>query len=42
MIVEQLKNVEKYFEAQNHNAYHKLLEENRKLYNQIQDLKGNK
>ena len=36
-----LKNVESYFEAQNHNAYHKLLEENRKLYNQVQDLKGN-
>jgi hypothetical protein len=31
---------ESYFEAQNHNAYHKLLEENRKLYNQVQDLKG--
>jgi hypothetical protein len=43
MIVEQLlKNVEKYFEAQNHNAYLMLLEENRKLYNQVQDLKGNK
>lgn len=25
---------------QEHNAYHKLLEENRKLYNQVQDLKG--
>lgn len=31
---------ESYFEAQNHNAYHKLLEENRKLYNQVQDLRG--
>ncbi|TVU14109.1 hypothetical protein EJB05_37555 [Eragrostis curvula] len=35
-----LKRLESYFEAQNHNAYHKLLEENRKLYNQVQDLKG--
>ncbi|KAL6845836.1 hypothetical protein ACP4OV_024411 [Aristida adscensionis] len=37
---EDLKRLESYFEAQNHNAYHKLLEENRKLYNQVQDLKG--
>ncbi|GJN02635.1 hypothetical protein PR202_ga20006 [Eleusine coracana subsp. coracana] len=36
-----LKRLESYFESQNHNAYHKLLEENRKLYNQVQDLKGN-
>jgi kinesin family protein C2/C3 len=35
-----LRRLESYFEAQNHNAYHKLLEENRKLYNQVQDLKG--
>ncbi|XP_047068624.1 kinesin-like protein KIN-14F [Lolium rigidum] len=37
---EDLTRLESYFEAQNHNAYHKLLEENRKLYNQVQDLKG--
>ncbi|CAL5068341.1 unnamed protein product [Urochloa decumbens] len=37
---EDLRRLESYFEAQNHNAYHKLLEENRKLYNQVQDLKG--
>ncbi|CAM0904255.1 unnamed protein product [Alopecurus aequalis] len=37
---EDLTKLESYFEAQNHNAYHKLLEENRKLYNQVQDLKG--
>uniref|UniRef100_K3Y4Y9 Kinesin motor domain-containing protein n=1 Tax=Setaria italica TaxID=4555 RepID=K3Y4Y9_SETIT len=35
-----LRRLESYFEAQNHNAYHKLLEENRKLYNQVQDLKA--
>ncbi|XP_066348606.1 kinesin-like protein KIN-14F [Miscanthus floridulus] len=38
---EDLRRLESYFEAQNHNAYRKLLEENRKLYNQVQDLKGN-
>jgi kinesin family protein C2/C3 len=37
---EDLRRLESYFEAHNHNAYHKLLEENRKLYNQVQDLKG--
>ncbi|ONM16826.1 Kinesin KP1 [Zea mays] len=37
---EDLRRLESYFEAQNHNAYQKLLEENRKLYNQVQDLKG--
>ncbi|KAF7016887.1 unnamed protein product [Triticum aestivum] len=37
---EDLTRLESYFEAQNHNAYHKLLEENRKLYNQVQDLRG--
>ncbi|KAK1683707.1 hypothetical protein QYE76_044555 [Lolium multiflorum] len=37
---EDLTRLESYYEAQNHNAYHKLLEENRKLYNQVQDLKG--
>ncbi|KAJ1271424.1 hypothetical protein BS78_06G127600 [Paspalum vaginatum] len=37
---EDLGRLESYFEAQNHDAYHKLLEENRKLYNQVQDLKG--
>ncbi|XP_015692341.2 kinesin-like protein KIN-14F [Oryza brachyantha] len=37
---EDLSRLESYFEAHNHNAYHKLLEENRKLYNQVQDLKG--
>jgi hypothetical protein len=41
MVSEQYPHIaESYFEAQNHNAYHKLLEENRKLYNQVQDLKG--
>ncbi|CAD6263421.1 unnamed protein product [Miscanthus lutarioriparius] len=38
---EDLRRLESYFEARNHNAYRKLLEENRKLYNQVQDLKGN-
>ncbi|CAD6260595.1 unnamed protein product [Miscanthus lutarioriparius] len=37
---EDLRRLESYFEAQDHNAYRKLLEENRKLYNQVQDLKG--
>ncbi|OQU81751.1 hypothetical protein SORBI_3006G112800 [Sorghum bicolor] len=37
---EDLRRLESYFEAQNHSAYRKLLEENRKLYNQVQDLKG--
>nr|CAB3484799.1 unnamed protein product [Digitaria exilis] len=37
---EDLRRLESYFEDQNHNAYHKLLEENRKLYNQVQELKG--
>jgi kinesin family protein C2/C3 len=41
LIAKHLLNIaESYFEAHNHNAYHKLLEENRKLYNQVQDLKG--